>query len=673
MKSFKIILSSILVIAEISLSAAEIEIPNPGPSLESNVFNKYISGLEDEAVSKHRSNLEKAFDSRTSMQEYIETCRQGLVELVGTLPEKTALNARTTGRNTGDGWKEENIVYESVPGRYVAALLFLPSNASEKKPVPCVVITCGHADKGSKRVYAEAASYLARNGIAAIVVDPLGQGERIQETDAEGKSLTRGATTEHGLENMGCLLVGKPLFSRILWDNMRAIDYLQERKDIDSSRIGAMGTSGAGVQTLILTAFDKRVCAAVMSSSIAYGFAGTGLDGCGVIPGIGKKGMTLTDLALSIAPRPFMYMNGQKDYVNIADGRKVISIVKRSYALQGFDEDNVRMLEVPSGHDFYVAGKQEGMVRFFCEKFFNRKSVSWSFPGTVTNAKLAAKAFPAEHFNCTESGQVLLEYQDARSLYRENMVHFESKAAARKKFLSSSSEVVREKVCELLGINIPENEIVVNETYSRKYSSYSFTACRIVRDAEPPVPCAVIVPDGASEDSPVSLWLYDGGKNALLSSPAHIKMALETKGPVVIADLRGFGETKEPMFLKGNFKSWNNEYSNFTRSVFLGKTLIGQRVIDVLSLLDFCSTNKNLKKRKVTVTATGDYVPVVVHAAFLDERITEAKLMHGYKSWRFLLYPLQRDVCGLIVPGAVDFYDISDLARKSEGDIKFYD
>ena len=79
---------------------------------------------------------------------------------------------------------------------------------------------------------------MASNGIAVLVVDPIGQGERLQLIDREGKPLTRGATTEHTLLNAGFNLLGTSLAAQEYWDNHRALDYLLTRKDIDPEHIG---------------------------------------------------------------------------------------------------------------------------------------------------------------------------------------------------------------------------------------------------------------------------------------------------------------------------------------------------------------------------------------------------------------------------------------------------
>lgn len=65
---------------------------------------------------------------------------------------------------------------------------------------------CGHGLRG-KGSGSNSAILMALNGIATLVVDPIGQGERLQLIDVKSfEPLTRGATTEHTLLNPGLML-----------------------------------------------------------------------------------------------------------------------------------------------------------------------------------------------------------------------------------------------------------------------------------------------------------------------------------------------------------------------------------------------------------------------------------------------------------------------------------
>ena len=120
---------------------------------------------------------------------------------------------------------------------------------------------CGHGLQG-KGNGSGTAVQMARNGIAVLVVDPIGQGEMQQLIDGTGRNLTRGVTTEHTLLAPAYNLLGTSLEAQIFWDNSRAVDYLCSRKDIDAKHIGCYGFSGGGTEASYLLALDDRIQAA---------------------------------------------------------------------------------------------------------------------------------------------------------------------------------------------------------------------------------------------------------------------------------------------------------------------------------------------------------------------------------------------------------------------------
>ena len=99
--------------------------------------------------------------------------------------------------------------------------------------------------------------------MVALVVDPIDQGER-------GQYLGKGGWPE--LWGTGALAGGHrqhapgPQYGRFeIWDDMRAIDYLQSRPEVDPQRIGCTGNSGGGTQTSYMMALDDRIRAAAPS------------------------------------------------------------------------------------------------------------------------------------------------------------------------------------------------------------------------------------------------------------------------------------------------------------------------------------------------------------------------------------------------------------------------
>ncbi len=110
--------------------------------------------------------------------------RARLLSHLGGLPtEKTPLNARIVETIPLDGYRVEKLVFESQPGLYVTAVLYLPSTPAGRKPA--VLLACGHSPEGKAfRNYQEIGSELARRGYVVLCWDPGGQGESAASTQS---------------------------------------------------------------------------------------------------------------------------------------------------------------------------------------------------------------------------------------------------------------------------------------------------------------------------------------------------------------------------------------------------------------------------------------------------------------------------------------------------------
>ena len=60
--------------------------------------------------------------------------------------QKTPLNAKVTGKLERENFTVEKIIFESYPGFYVTAALFIPKNLT--KPAPAVIYCSGHTELG---------------------------------------------------------------------------------------------------------------------------------------------------------------------------------------------------------------------------------------------------------------------------------------------------------------------------------------------------------------------------------------------------------------------------------------------------------------------------------------------------------------------------------------------
>src|SRR3954454_18212402 len=153
----------------------------------------------------------KAFEDRRAVVAPLKTpddlarrqreLKGKFLEALGDLPDKTPLKARVVGTIEREGYRLERVIYESRPDHHVTALFSLPKGTP---PFPAVLMPCGHDANGKAAAsYQRACILLARNGIAALCYDPIGQGERRQIVGPDGKPVGPGNTTEHTLTHVG--------------------------------------------------------------------------------------------------------------------------------------------------------------------------------------------------------------------------------------------------------------------------------------------------------------------------------------------------------------------------------------------------------------------------------------------------------------------------------------
>ena len=101
---------------------------------------------------------------------------------------------------------------------------------------------------------------------------------------------------------------------------------------------------------------------------------------------------------------------------------------------------------------------------------------------------------------------------------------------------------------------------------------------------------------------------------------------------------------------------------------------MGQRVVDVLTLVDFCSNDPLLSGHPLTVVGDGLFGPELMHADVLDTRIQKVTLTRTLKSWReYLQNPLQYDMQTNVVQGVLQYYDLPDLVKLASGRVKVVD
>jgi dienelactone hydrolase len=329
--------------------------------------------------------------------------RRKALSVIGGLPrEKAPLNVRVTGTIPMDGYRIEKVVFESLPGIHVTALVYVPDAPAGRKPA--VLLACGHSPLGKAYpAYQEIAVRLARRGYVVLCWDPVGQGERSQFWDkAHGRSRYNLVCGEHAVLGNFATIAGTSLVRYMVWDGTRAVDALLARDDVDGNRLAITGTSGGGFQALWTGALDPRI-AAVLPSCFPTAlpmrmanriFEDPDSDPEQDPPGLVSEGIDHPGLLLLAYPRPLHVSAAVLDFFPIEGTRRTLREVAALYARFGH-ADRIALSQGYHKHQYSAENQAKAFA--FLDRVF----------GLPVHAGLGeARTLAPEALQCTASGQV---------------------------------------------------------------------------------------------------------------------------------------------------------------------------------------------------------------------------------------------------------------------------
>jgi dienelactone hydrolase len=281
-----------------------------------------------------------------------KTARAKMFELLHYTPEKVAPNAEVVSRqDRGDHIREE-IRFNTTPVFRVPGTVLIPKGA--KQPSPAVVLLHSHGGYylwgrereldgddthptliemrqayGNKAIGTE----LVRRGYVVISIDMFFWGERrmvLEDDPPEWKERPASISSESVLKfNQRSAaseqLMGRTLLSAgvtwagiIAWDDLRTVDYLVTRPEVDPQRIACIGHSVGGLRAAYLAALDDRIKATVICGwmcsfphQLAKHIRST-IGHTKIIPGIYQL-LDHPDIASIAMPTPLLVINGKQD------------------------------------------------------------------------------------------------------------------------------------------------------------------------------------------------------------------------------------------------------------------------------------------------------------------------------------------------------------------------
>ncbi|MGB0582935.1 MAG: alpha/beta hydrolase family protein, partial [Limisphaerales bacterium] len=268
---------------------------------------------------------DQAPKSKSEWQTQRKEIRANLLKAWGGFPKKHApLNPKKHGELKRAGYRVEKITFQTMPGVRMTANAYVPD---KKGKLPTVLCVHGHwrGAKQDPNVQARCVG-LAKLGFFVLTVDAFGAGER-----GIGKKLGE----YHG-EMVAATLypTGRPLSGLQVYENMRAVDYLLTRPEVDGDRLGITGASGGGNQTMYAGAWDERFKAVVPTCSVGnyQAYLGAACCMCEVVPG--ALGFTEEWGVLSLtAPRALMVISATRDafQFSVGEAKKSLEFVRPVY------------------------------------------------------------------------------------------------------------------------------------------------------------------------------------------------------------------------------------------------------------------------------------------------------------------------------------------------------
>ena len=624
----------------------------------SDAGNALYHHMADEAYG-YLDNREREVAGLTTVAQWEQRqkqLKQTILEVIGGLPERTPLNAKTTGVIKKEGYTLENVIYESQPGFYVTASLFIPEKLKGK--APAILFCTGHSPQAYRRDnYQLTLINLVKKGFVVLAFDPIGQGERVQYLNTESnKSIYNSPTKEHSYPSVQVSLLAQSVARYFIWDGIRGIDYLESRNEVDPKRIGVHGLSGGGTQTSYISALDDRVVAAAPAGFITS-FRRL-LQSIGVQDGEQNfyhgilNGIDHADFIEMRAPKPTLIMATTNDFFSIQGIRETYDEIKSVYSIFGKPE-NIAKTEDDYGHG-YTKKNREALYAFF-QKHLN-------LPGSPEEEEV--ELLTEQELQKTKTGQ-LASSGECETVFSLNKLQAEKYLKRLDKARGDLQEhlkrvpVAARKISGYRDPSTTDQPVFAGRIPDK--DGYVIEKYFIKGEGDYVLPYLLFIPGNKTGNA--VFYLHPQGKQGVAGDAVTIQSLMDKGITVLAPDVLGTGELGGSDF-KGDAFINNVSYNTAFMAMQLGRSTVGIQAGDIVKLLKVLKEDQGLKK--VYGIAQGEMAPAMVHAAAIEPVISGLALLNPYSSYSSLienkLYE-SRFVYG-VVPGALTAYDLPDLAAS---------
>ena len=570
-------------------------------------------------------------------QDHRKHIRSKMHAVAGTFPDPVPLALEEHGTLELDGYRIIKLTYQSRPNLRVTANLYVPDGDG---PFPGVLGVHGHWPQGKIAARVAARGHtLAREGFVVLIVDALGSGER---------GTTPGEFEYHGMQ-LGCSLlsVGETLLGMQVYDNMRGIDLLQSLDYVDGDRIGVTGASGGGNQTMWVAAFDERVKAAapVVSVGTFESYVTNNNCVCETLP-FGLTFMEEWAVLAQTAPNALLILNALQDGNPAFDVHQMVrsfNAAREVYRLLGCEEKIAyKAIDLPHG---YWPEMRSHMLGWF-KRWLKDEGDGWpcAIPDIPELPESDLLCFPGG----TRPGAIgsILQHVAEKSDGLKRRLLDDAAPLDRRAKAGELRQLLR-------AAPVPENarrlSPVRGSEEGREFEKFSVASAAGIL-----IPCVHLM-SGRADAGRIAIAVHKDGKDALAQKEC-VRAALDRGTDVCLVDLRNIGETRWDC---ANPKTAHTDSSASRSSLWLGRTMIGEWVTDLLAVRDALA--RDLPDAEFEIMAFGEPALAALAAAALSsgfEKVTVSGLPHTYVVTDTA--PVQS--MGIFVPGMLHWGDVSLMA-----------
>ena len=596
--------------------------------------------------------------------------RENLLSMLGKFPQKGPLDARIVKTAQKDGYRVENVMFLSRPDFWVTGNLYVPTTGNGR--YPALISPCGHYPLARMTPqYQSAYISLAKSGFVVLSYDPIGQGERRQYWNpVTGVTDVGGPVFEHSMAGQLLLVFGENLTNYLVWEGMRAIDYLLTRPEVDATRIGCAGHSGGGTLTKFIAAADPRVqCAAILEGGTANQWPSRSIGIADIEQNLfpaALLGIDNVDLHAAVAPRPLLACieTYSKGFNDAADA------IRSCYKTLGAGE---KFATVAADDPHAWTPK----LRQATTDWFSR----WFYGRSGPQQEMAFETSRPEDLYCTPDGSLLYSHT-GKTIFSV----IAGKAAALPPHpqplhipgdLAAHRQQVRDRLRDLLRYERQQPPLGVRHIVTTPREGYRVDKIEFLSEPGIYIPVWVFIPETRSRVSRTVLYFndegmqsdgmeYEGGEAAGLTHGILDELA-RGGNLAIAADVRGSGATHATDTSPLSVGEYGQLFDMDTRAAYaawsMDSSLLGMRVLDVVRCVDYTVQREGVDMQRLHLIGKGRAALWCLLAAVFDDRIASLICTDCLLSYRTLAmvdrYLYAADV---FIPDILHHFDLPEIA-----------